>query len=79
MNKALIFIYAFIIFMIVNIGVIVYLATKPEPPRCFHNFSEYQLTIEEDHLIVENAGRTVTILPLDSTCNLGEILIEDNQ
>lgn len=78
MNKALIFIYAFLAFMIVNVGIIVYLVTKP-PVKCFHDFSEYQLTIEDDHIIVEDYGRTVTVLPLDSTCNLGPILIDDNQ
>lgn len=78
MNKILIFVYAFITFMVIDLGIIVYLITKPEK-TCAHPASEYQLTIVDDYIIVEDFGREVAQLPLDSTCNLGEILIQDNE
>jgi len=76
MKKVLVFVYAFIIFMIVDIGVIVYLLTKPE---CERDPTEYQLVIEDDYIIISYYSRKVTQLPLDSTCNLGDILIKDNE
>lgn len=76
MNRVLIFAYVFVSFMAVICTILLYLLTKNPQPQ---QMSEYQLTIEDDHIIVEDAGRTVTILPLDSTCTLGSILIDDNQ
>lgn len=79
MNKALIFIYVFLAYVAVSVAVILHLATKPEPVKCFHDSAEYQLTIEDDYIVVKDFGRQVTQLPLDSTCNLGDILIKDNE
>ena len=79
MNKVLIFAYSFVGFMAIICAILIYLLTKKPEPQCFHDPCEYQLTIENEYIVIEDYGRNVTILPLDSTCNLGEILIEDNQ
>jgi len=40
---------------------------------------EYQLTIEDEFIIVEDFGRPITKLPLSKTGKLGEALIKDNE
>ena len=75
MNKILVFVYAFIIFMILDISIIIYLLTT----QCHHDPAEYQLTIEDDNIVVKDYGRHVTTLSLDSTYQLGDILVKDNE
>lgn len=80
MNRVYIFVYAFIGFMAIICLILGCLLTKqPEKQQCYHDPAEYQLYIEDNNVVVEDYGRVVTILPLDSTCNLGKALIDDNQ
>lgn len=76
MNRVYIFVYAFIIFMAAMCMILIFLFTTPEHKA---DPAEYQLTIEDNYIIIKDYGRNVTKLPLDSTCELGNILIKDNE
>ena len=52
---------------------------NPDTAWVLHPQSEYQLTIEEDYIIVSDFNRPVAQLPLNQTGKLGNILIKDNE
>lgn len=52
---------------------------NPDTAWVLHPQSEYQLTIEEDYIIVSDFNRPVVKLPLNQTGKLETILIKDNE
>ncbi len=48
-------------------------------PRSGWDCSEYQVTLEEKYLLVENCGRLVAEVPYDRIGVLDSIFIDDNE